>query len=480
MRIRALCRLKGNGDSLKRIAAHRLGFFPFHRHVLARRVPRTPWYYGDGAALMTLLAIQVITGMTMLLYYTNSADHAYDSVWLITRGVSLGRLVRGIHYWTAGVMVVMLVLHVFRHLLLGGYKAPREGTWIVGVFQFFLVLAMSYTGYVLRWDERGVYAVRVSLNMLYRVPVIGEALVYVVQGGQHLGSVTLTRFFSVHVWIVPLFLIGLVGLHLYLVILHGITSRAEKKQPVKTAAEQKAIYKAACESPTEGEWFYPRTVLMSGAAALVIFSIAFLPAFVVGPQELYPEGNLVARSMPREEWWFWWYSAVIAQLPPRAAPVVYVVFPLLLFVGMMLLPFLDRSPNRGARKRPFWVFFVLSLLFVLLWFTDLRIESPWTGWPDSTPPTVPEGIVLSDMSEKGRHLFAVYGCNSCHAVSSHGRRVGPDLAATEKRLSRSWLYNFVLAPPKNVPMPSYIDRITEEDLEKVVEFVLVAQTFPRE
>ncbi|MDW7772632.1 MAG: cytochrome b N-terminal domain-containing protein [Desulfobulbaceae bacterium] len=472
--------LPGRFAALGDRIAETFGYAAFRDKVLRRRVPKTSWYQGDGATLTVLLAIQVVTGITMTLYYTNGADHAYDSVRHITDTLALGWLVRGIHFWTAGIMVVMLFSHVFRHLLLGGYKVPRQGTWTVGVFQFFLVLTMSFTGYVLRWDERAVYAVRVVLNMFSNVPVIGDELVLLVQGGTQLGSLTLTRFFSVHVWVVPLLLLGLVGIHLYLIILHGVTSKAERRQPVATAEEHKKIYTEASLSEEDGEWFHPHTTFMTGAVALTVFSIAFILALTVGPREMFPEGNLVSQSMPREEWWFWWYSALIAHLPPLVAPIFYWAFPLSLFIGMLLLPLLDRGPNRGARNRPYWAVFVVACVIGLLWLTDLRTRSPWTGWPEPNPPSAPGGVVLSEKSEQGRQLFARYGCNSCHAVSSEGRRFGPDLARLKHRLSRAELHSFILAPPDGVAMPKYRDRITEADLDAIVEFVLVAQTFPRE
>ncbi|MGB3222471.1 MAG: cytochrome b N-terminal domain-containing protein [Desulforhopalus sp.] len=465
---------------LKRIVAERFGIAQFKDNVLKRRVPVTPWYGHDGATLAALLMVQIVTGITMTLYYTNAADHSYESVLYITRHLTMGRLVRGIHYWSAGIMVVVLFFHFFRHLILGGYKAPREGTWTLGVFQFFLVLTMSFTGYVLRWDERAVYAVGVVLNMFHDVPFIGDQLVLLIQGGSQIGSFTLTRFFSIHVWVVPLFLLSFVGIHLYLVIIHGVTSKAEHRQPVKTAKEQKKLYKASAHSEERGEWFHPETMVKTSAIIFFIILIVFIAALLAGPGEMFPKDNLVRQSMPQEEWWFWWYSALIAQLPPAVAPVFYVAFPLTLFIGMLLLPIVDRNANRGYRKRPFWTIFVLLCVIGILWLSYLRIQSPWTGWPESTPPPIPGEVVISEEAERGRHLFAEYGCNSCHAVATHGRRVGPDLARIEHRMSRTELLNFIRKPPEDVSMPGYQGRIPEEDLERIAEFVLVAQTFPRE
>jgi ubiquinol-cytochrome c reductase cytochrome b subunit len=464
----------------KKSIGERFGLIRFKDKVLKRRVPESPWYQGDGATLTTLFMIQVATGLTMALTYSNAVDYAYESVRYITYEQPLGWLVRGIHYWSAGTMVVMLILHFFRHLLLGGYKAPREGTWTLGVFQFFLVLTMSFTGYVLRWDERAIYAVSVVLNMFHNVPLIGEELVLLVQGGAQVGATTLTRFFAVHVLIVPLLLLGLIGFHLYLVVIHGVTSKPEREQPVGSAKEQKKVYKAASESEEHGEWFHPDTMLLTGFMAFTVFCIVFAIALIVGPREMYPEANLVSPSMPQEEWWFWWYSFLIAQLPPAIAPAFYVAFPLFLFIGMLLLPILDRSPNRGVRNRPIWAVLVVLCFVGILFLTDLRRRSPWTGWPDPNPPPIPAGVTLGEEAERGRQLFARLGCNSCHAISSHGREVGPDLARIEHRLSRSELRNYILEPPEGVPMPSYRGRLSEEELDRVAEFVLAAQTFPRE
>lgn len=207
--------------------ADRLGLEQIEQAVLKRRLPETPWYLGDGAALSMLLFIQILTGITMSLYYNNSVDFAWDSVQLITWSVPMGGLVRGMHYWSAGLMVVVMFIHVSRHLILGGYKAPREGTWMIGVFLFFLVFTMSYTGYVLRWDIDALYAVGIALNLFYTIPLIGYNLAWFLLGGNQVSPLTLTRFYSIHIWVVPIMLVAFVAYHLYLVIIHGVTHRGE-------------------------------------------------------------------------------------------------------------------------------------------------------------------------------------------------------------------------------------------------------------
>lgn len=458
----------------------RFGLRQLKETVLDKRDPKTPWYYGDGASLLLLLGVLIGTGVIMALSYVPSPDGAYSSVRYITEEQSLGWFVRGLHYWSAGLMVVMIFVHVFRQILVGGYKFPREGTWLIGTVLFFLVLTMSFTGYVLRWDQRALGALQVVLHMFYLVPFLGEYLVEFVQGGREVGAWTLTRFFAVHVILVPLALLFLVGWHLYLVILHGVTSRGEKAQPIHTVEQQREVYKAQAYSNREGEDFYPSTAAKSGAMAFVVFVIALSLALFVGPAQLMEPADRVEPSFPAEEWWFWWYSSLLALLPAWLAPIFELLFPLTLLVAMVLLPILDRGPFRGMRRRPVAVGFVALSAIALLGLTSLRLESPWTAWPDDEPPPVPARVVLSPEAEQGRQLFHKFACNSCHSVAGHGRQVGPDLARMEEKYSAEDLRRYILNPPEGIPMPAYERRLTEDQLARIVEYVLVAQTFPRE
>jgi ubiquinol-cytochrome c reductase cytochrome b subunit len=146
----------------------------------------------------------------------------------------------------------------------------------------------------------------------------------------------------------------------------------------------------------------------------------------------------------------------------------------------VLLPFADRSPYRGMRKRPVAVGMVMVAVVGLFYLTDLRRRSPWTGWPDPEPPGVPEGFVLTAEAEAGRQLFAQFGCNSCHPVAGRGRQFAVDLAWAGGGLSLDEIRKYILQPPAGVAMPAYEGRLTEEQLSLVAEYVHVAQTFPRE
>jgi ubiquinol-cytochrome c reductase cytochrome b subunit len=213
--------------------------------------------------------------------------------------------------------------------------------------------------------------------------------------------------------------------------------------------------------------------------ALLVFAVAVVLTLVVGPAELYREANFVETTMPAEEWWWWWYSAVSALLPPAVAPIFYAVFPVALLLLLLLLPFLDRGPGRGVRHRPVAAVLVAFAVIAMLALSDLRRRSPWTGWPQAEPPPIPEGIQLTGQVEQGRQLFARYGCTSCHPIAGYGPRVGTDFGQIRGIWSRTEIRNYILQPPAGVPMPSYRGRLTSEELERVIEFVHTAQTFPR-
>lgn len=462
-----------------RWAIDRFGLAEIREGVLHRRVPKDPWYQGDGEAMLLLFIIQLITGIVLAFSYTPSVAEAYESVRYITTQQRLGWFVRGLHYWSGGLWVFLLFFHLMRQIATGGYKKPREGTWLIGVLLLFLVIVMSFLGYVLRWDERGIYAARVALTIFHYVPWIGDELVLFVQGGTELGSLTLTRFYTMHVVIGPILLFALIGYHLYLVVLHGTLASAEMKEPLETVAEQKEVYERQARHPYRGEYFYPDTVRRLSPIPLATLAVTVGLTLALGPAELYPAANLTETSFPKEEWWFAWYSALTAMIPSSVAPYFHWLFPIVLFVVLVALPFVDRwHDNRGARNRPIGVTVVCLVVIAVLYLTALRLRSPWTAWPQKTPPSVPTGFELTERAERGRVLFATYGCNSCHAVAGEGPQFAPDIARLRQRYSLEGIRRYVQAPPPGVAMPSYRERMPEEDLTLVVEFCHVAQMFP--
>lgn len=458
----------------------RFGLRPIWDHVLDRNVPKDPWYHGDGMALLVLLTVLVITGVFLSMGYSPAVDEAYQSVEYITHQQTLGWFVRGLHYWSGGLMVVMLFLHVCRQLILGGYKSPREATWLIGVILLAIVLTTSLLGYVLRWDQRGYFGLRALLATLQNVPGVGERLVFLTQGGPEITSLTLSRIFAIHVVLVPMMLLLLVGYHVYLVILHGTTTLAERTEPIETVEEQRELYHEQAEHPVKGEVFFPTAVMKISPWSIVALGLALGLTLTFGPRQLMaPAGESVV-SPVSEEWWFGWYSALVALLPHSLASTFQWLIPVALFLCLVLLPFVDRSPLRGWRNRPVATTLVVVMVMGILALSWLRHKSPWTAHLAIDPPATPQGVVLTAEAEQGRMLFQHYGCTSCHSVSGSGNaHVATDLARMDSIYSQSELRQYILQPPPGVAMPGYAERIAEDDLERVVAFVLVAQTFPR-
>lgn len=480
MNVNGISQLDPGMRTIKTWLADRFGVGVLYDRVLNRRVPKAPWYFGDGATLGLLFGVLVLTGVAMSINYSPAPDNAYQSVRHITETQRFGWFIRALHYWSAGFMVVIVVIHMCRQIILGGYKSPREATWLIGVLLLFAILIMSYTGYVLRWDARSLYGIKVGLHMLHNIPAIGEYVVLVVQGGNEIGSRTLARVYALHVVIGPALIAGLILWHLYLVILHGVTTASERSRPVASAEVQRDMYKQEAASEAGGERFHPGTTRKSGAMAMTVGCTVVLVAAFAGPVPLETRATLVDRVFPAEEWWFWWYSGLIALMPPALAPALVVGLPLAAFILLVAAPFFDRGPKRGALKRPLALSVVVIVAICLLLLTDYRRRSPWTAWPSAEPPPIPEDVTLAPQAYDGRWLFQEYGCNTCHAVAGRGWGFGPDLARIPEVRSRVEMRDYILRPPEGIAMPAYEGYISEEDLERLLDFVHAAQTFPRE
>ena len=199
--------------------------------LLFRKIPKgVGWWYTFGSATLFVFVLQVVTGMFLAMYYSPSPDHAYDSVSYISNDAAMGSFVRGLHHWGASAMVVLVVLHMVRIVIMGAYKYPRELTWIVGVFLFLLTMGFGFTGYLLPWDEKAYWATTVGTNMAGTVPFIGDWLLKLLRGGADLGAVTLTRFYAMHVLLLPALIGTFIAAHLFLVVKLGISAPPEKER----------------------------------------------------------------------------------------------------------------------------------------------------------------------------------------------------------------------------------------------------------
>src|SRR5262245_49743459 len=203
----------------------RTGATGFLTGMLFRKVPKgTNWFYTLGSATLFAFIVQAVTGVFLAMYYTPSPTEAYDSITHLTNDVFLGEFVRGMHKWGASVMIILIFLHMGRTFFFGAYKYPRELNWVIGVVLLILTMVMGLTGYLLPFDQRSFWATVVANNITATGPVVGPYLADFLRSGPEVGANTISRFYAIHMLLVPGLIVALIGAHLYLVVKLGTTA----------------------------------------------------------------------------------------------------------------------------------------------------------------------------------------------------------------------------------------------------------------
>jgi len=256
------------------------------RWLMFRKVPKgTNWFYTLGSATMFAFLSQAVTGVFLAMYYRpDPAGGAYESIRYVTNDVFLGQFVRGMHKWGSSVMVVLVFLHMARTFFFGAYKYPRELNWVIGVVLLILTMVMSFTGYLLPFDQRAYWATIVGVNINGTGPLIGPYLSDFLRGGSEFGATTLSRFYAIHMLLVPGLIAALLGAHLYLVAKLGTTAppwtKAEKRHELRETevyvpwrTHQQALILAArrpCDEPAREGGIPPRVLDAEGAGQAVL------------------------------------------------------------------------------------------------------------------------------------------------------------------------------------------------------------------
>src|SRR5881392_2535116 len=235
-------RLKETPADLVGWLDERTGGGSFLTGMLFRKVRKgTNWFYTLGSATLFAFVVQATTGVFLAMFYDPSPTQAYGSVTHLTNDVFLGEFVRGMHKWGASVMIILVYLHMARTYIFGAYKYPRELNWVIGVTLLILTMTMSFTGYLLPFDQRSYWATIVGVNINGTGPLVGPYLSDFLLGGPDFGARTLSRFYSIHMLLVPGAIIALIGAHLYLVTKLGTTAPPWlKAEPEQELVEEKA------------------------------------------------------------------------------------------------------------------------------------------------------------------------------------------------------------------------------------------------
>ncbi len=220
----------------------RMGASGFLAGMMFRKVPKgTNWFYTLGSATLFAFIVQAVTGVFLAMFYTPSVTQAYASISHINNDVPLGQFVHGMHKWGSSVMVILIFLHMGRTFFFGAYKYPRELNWVIGVVLLILTMTMAFTGYLLPFDQRSYWASIVGININGTGPIVGPYLSDFLRAGPELGATTLSRFYAIHMLLVPGAIIALIGAHMYLVVKLGTTAppwvKAEKPQVAEPVAQ---------------------------------------------------------------------------------------------------------------------------------------------------------------------------------------------------------------------------------------------------
>jgi len=455
---------------IKRLLAtldDRTGLLTWARGVLEHPVPpRTGWWYVFGSATFLAFLLQVVTGIALATAYVPSASDAYASLQFITDQALMGRFLRGLHYFGASAMVVLIGVHVARVYLMGAFKYPRELNWLSGAFLLLLTLALAFTGQLLRWDQTAVWSVIVAAAQAGRTPIIGQDVARFILAGDTVGGATLSRFFAFHVFFIPALVFLLVGLHLMLVLRHGISERPAVGDPV-----DKATYRARYDAllKREGVPFWPDAAWRDVVFGAAVVAVVALLAIVVGPPALgrQPDPSIL-QAYPRPDWYFLWYFAVLALTPTHLETVVIVLGPLIFGAILLFVPFFNTG-ERSVSRRPWAAILVLLIVSVIgvFWYAGER--APWS--PDFAAKPLPAAIVRDTTAEvvRGARLFYDKGCEFCHKIGGQGGPRGPDLTLVATRMSPLEMVGRITNGGPN--MPAFTSTLTPEEIQAIVAFL---------
>jgi ubiquinol-cytochrome c reductase cytochrome b subunit len=423
----------------------RTGVVTATKDFLTEDVPGgASYWYAFGSATLFALMIQIATGIFLTFYYAPSTATAWESTDYIIKHVPLGWLVLSLHYWGASAMIAFMGMHLLQGLLWGAYKKPRELQWVVGVTLFVLTLVLGLTGYLLPWDLNALLASKVAIQIAGSAPILGPAILNFLQDGAGISTLTINRFFGIHVWLVPALLVGLVGAHLAIFRWNGPAG-----PPIDEAPKLKP-----------GR-FWPDQLFMDTVLSFAMFVIIFaLSVFAPAPFDAKADPNNT-QFVAYPAWYFLALYALLDMVGKFPVAIVQIstlfatiIMPGALVALLIALPFVDRNPSRRLSRRP-WVLGITALTMIgaigLSFFGQYNVvegqvakglvgatagNAATTG---GTAPQVATGIgnnpngggSAPGATAAGATVYTT-NCSGCHSANGQGTPgVAPTLAGNE-------------------------------------------------
>lgn len=447
---------------------------PLIRLVLDEEIPGGARFaYTEGSAILALFLLQAVTGLLQIFFYVPTVDHAYNSLGFLRTEVPFGWLIHNLHYWGAQVMIIVVVLHMVRVFLWGAYKKPRELTWLAGVFLLLTTMGLSFTGGPLAWDQHGYWAGEVGTSIAGTTPVVGDLVKRLLRGGEEMGQLTLSRFFAMHTMVFPLGLLALFGVHFVAFRRFGSAGPWEEE-------------KKKGHEPFWPHQAFKDTITISVLLFLLIALSVFIPPAFSGPADVQD-----TTYVPKPEWNFLFLYEALKYFQGPLEPVGTVGVPTLMVSLLLLLPFIDRNPERNPFRRPVALLLGLLFLGIITVLTLMgyyspgfaqgavaRTERTGPGEQERKKESIPSAPGVSSAGE-GRvlGLFRDAGCTGCHRVEGSGGTTAPALnRGGLKNRGRAWLIEQIRNPGAHNPstiMPSFA-HLPREQVNAMISFLMGA------
>ena len=428
------------------------------------------WFYVFGSATLLCFIIQVISGAILAFVYIPSTSEAWTSLQYLNHAQFWGWYLRAVHFWGSNFMVALMTAHMIQVFLFGAYKYPRELTWVSGIFLLIFTLGLAFTGQVMRFDQDAYWGLTIGASITGRVPIIGTQLVHVLLAGPIIAGETLSRFFTLHVFIIPGLLIAIISMHLRLVLTKGINEYPKPGHPAHRStydAEYADILRK------EGVPFVPDAVGKDLVfAALVIIGILGC-AYFIGPKGPGgPPNPTLVDTNPRPDFYFLAIFAELALLPDWMEILALFVAPALGIAFLLILPFISGTGEKSYKQRPVAVLSVIFVVLVIGVLAYMGETSPWSphmsAWSASP---IPAAYVkgLTPLEMHGALVFQNKQCRNCHALGNVGGQRGPALDEVANKLTKDEMVRQVIQGGGN--MPAYGQKLTPAEVEALVSFM---------